>query len=210
MSGAAGKGKVIAGVFIGMVLGIVAAGTVAWYIMEKRQNTFNNKEKEHKVAPVVAPLVASAPVAAAPASATPAVIPAASGVAEPKQHFEFYKVLTDKQDNTPRKNTVKPKEPAVAKETAVVKHQPTPPVAVAVTKEMYFVQAGAFQNVGDAEKLKAKLAFSGFEASIQTANIPDKGVWYRVRLGPYNNGEAGKTVVSLKQNGIVATQVQAQ
>jgi cell division protein FtsN len=75
---------------------------------------------------------------------------------------------------------------------------------------MYFVQAGSFQNVGDAEKLKAKLAFSGLEASIQTANIPDKGVWYRVRLGPYNNGEAGKTVVSLKQNGIIATQVQAQ
>jgi cell division protein FtsN len=64
--------------------------------------------------------------------------------------------------------------------------------------------------VGDAEKLKAKLAFSGFEASIQTANIPDKGVWYRVRLGPYNNGEAGKTIAALKQNGIIATQVQAQ
>jgi cell division protein FtsN len=208
MSGAAGKGKVIAGVFIGMVLGIVAAGSVAWYIMEKRQNTFNSKEKEHKVAPVVAPLVPSAPVAVTPASATPAVTAAASGVAEPKQHFEFYKVLTDKQDNTPRKNTVKPKEPAVAKEPVVVKHQPTPPAAV--SKEMYFVQAGAFQNVGDAEKLKAKLAFSGLEASIQTANIPDKGVWYRVRLGPYNNGEAGKTIVSLKQNGIIATQVQAQ
>lgn len=197
-NGGADKGKVIAGVFIGMVLGIVAAGAVAWFVMEKRQSAFTNKDKEHKVAPVIAPLAASAPVAA-----TSTVAPAAaSGVAEPKQHFEFYKVLTDKQDNTPRKNVAKPKEPVA------VKPQPTPPVAV--SKEMYFVQAGSFQNAGDAEKLKAKLAFSGFEASIQTANIPDKGVWYRVRLGPYNNGEAGKTVVSLKQNGIIATQVQAQ
>jgi cell division protein FtsN len=137
-------------------------------------------------------------VAGTPAAATPA----ASGVGETKQHFEFYKVLTDKSDNTPRKNTTKPKEPLV------VKPQPAP--SVAITKEMYFVQAGSFQNVGDAEKLKAKLAFSGFEASIQTANIPEKGVWYRVRLGPYNNGEAGKTIVALKQNGIIATQVQAQ
>ena len=192
-NGGAGKGKVLAGVFIGMVLGIVAAGAVAWYVMEKRQNTFTNKEKEHKVAPVIAPLAASAPAV---------TTPAASGVAETKQHFEFYKVLTDKQDNAPHKNVAKPKEPVA------VKPQHTPPAAA--SKEMYFVQAGSFQNMGDAEKLKAKLAFSGFEASIQTANIPDKGVWYRVRLGPYNNGEAGKTVVALKQNGIIATQVQAQ
>lgn len=191
MSGGAGKGKVVAGVFIGMVLGIVAAGAVAWYVMEKRQNSFTNKE--HKAAPQIAPPVAGTPAA---------VTPAASGVGETKQHFEFYKVLTDKSDNTPRKNTAKPKEPLV------VKPQPAP--SVAITKEMYFVQAGSFQNVGDAEKLKAKLAFSGFEASIQTANIPEKGVWYRVRLGPYNNGEAGKTIVALKQNGIIATQVQAQ
>ena len=192
----AGKGKVLAGVFIGMVLGIVAAGAVAWYVMEKRQTSFTNKDKEHKAVPQIAPLAASAPAVAAPAT------PAASGVAETKQHFEFYKVLTDKQDNTLHKNVAKPKEPVA------VKPQHTP--SVAASKEMYFVQAGSFQNMGDAEKLKAKLAFSGFEASIQTASIPDKGVWYRVRLGPYNNGEAGKTVVALKQNGIVATQVQAQ
>jgi len=197
MSGGAGKGKVLAGVFIGMVLGIVAAGAVAWYVMEKRQNSFTNKDKEHKAVPQIAPLAASAPAV---------TTPAASGVAETKQHFEFYKVLTDKPDNTPHKNVAKPKEPA--KEPVAVKPQHTPPAAVA--KEMYFVQAGAFQNMGDAEKLKAKLAFSGFEASIQTANIPDKGVWYRVRLGPYNGGEAGKTIAALKQNGIIATQVQAQ
>jgi cell division protein FtsN len=197
----AGKGKVLAGVFIGMVLGIVAAGAVAWYVMEKKQTSFANKDKEHKAAPQVAPQVAP-PAASAPAVATPA----ASGVAETKQHFEFYKVLTDKQDNTPRKNVAKPKEPV--KEPVAAKPQHTPPAAA--SKDMYFVQAGSFQNMGDAEKLKAKLAFSGFEASIQAATIPEKGVWYRVRLGPYNNGEAGKAVVALKQNGIIASQVHAQ
>lgn len=190
-NGGAGKGKVVAGVFIGMVLGIVAAGAVAWYVMEKRSSSF--VDKEHKVAPVIAPLGAGTPAT---------TTTAASGVGETKQHFEFYKELTDKPDKTPYKNSTKPKE------TVAVKPQHTPPVAT--SKEMYFVQAGAFQNVGDAEKLKAKLAFSGFEAGIQTATIPDKGVWYRVRLGPYNSGEAGKTIVTLKQNGIIATQVQAQ
>jgi cell division protein FtsN len=191
-NGGADKGKVVAGVFIGMVLGIVAAGIVAWFVMEKRQTSFINKDKEHKAAPQVASIPASAPAATA-----------ASGVGETKQHFEFYKVLTDKSDGTGRKGGEK--HAAKPKDTVAVKPQP-----VVAPKEMYFVQAGSFQNVGDAEKLKAKLAFSGFEANIQTVTIPDKGEWHRVRLGPFNSGEAGKTIASLKQNGIIATQIHAQ
>jgi cell division protein FtsN len=191
------KGKVVAGVFIGMVLGIAAAGGVAWYVMNKKPSTFTNKEVP-KPAPQVAPVPASAPVVTAPV--------AASGVGETKQHFEFYKVLTDKPDGTGHKSN--PKPTPKPKEPAVVKTQPVPPVAVA--KEMYYVQAGSFQNAGDAEKLKAKLAFSGFEASILTVTIPEKGEWHRVRLGPYNNSEAGKTIAALKQNGIIATQLRAQ
>jgi cell division protein FtsN len=188
-NGGTGKGKVVAGVFIGMVLGITAAGGVAWYVVNKNPAEFTSKEKSKPVAQV-APLAASAPVAAATA------------VDETKQHFEFYKVLTDKSDGTTRRSPAKPKE------TAAAKPQPASPDTT--SKEVYFVQAGSFQNVSDAEKLKAKLAFSGFEAGIQTATIPDKGVWHRVRLGPYNGSDAGKTISALKQNGIIATQVHAQ
>lgn len=180
------KSKVVAGVVIGMVLGITIAGGVAWYVVNKNPSEFTSREKAKPV-PSVAALPASAPVAAtAPAS----------GVAETKQHFEFYRVLTDKSDGTARKTPPKPK--------------PQPAQQANAAQDMYFVQAGSFQNVGDAEKLKAKLAFSGFEAAIQTATIPDKGVWHRVRLGPYNGSEAGKTIIALKQNGIIATQVHAQ
>jgi cell division protein FtsN len=191
-NGKADKGKVVAGVFIGMVLGIAAAGGVAWYVLNKKPTVFTNKEQA-KPAVQVVPLPASAPVAA-------------SGVGETKQHFEFYKVLTDKPDGAAHKNTAKPA--AKPKVPAVVKPQPAP--AAAAAKEMYYVQAGSFQNSGDAEKLKAKLAFSGYEASIQTVTIPEKGEWHRVRLGPYSNSEAGKTIAALKQNGIIATQLHAQ
>jgi cell division protein FtsN len=193
----ADKGKVVAGVFIGMVLGIAAAGGVAWYVLNKKPTSFTNKEPV-KPAPQNAQVPASAPVVTVPATA--------SGVAEPKQHFEFYKELTDKPDGAGRRNNSKPAPKP--KELAVVKPQPTPPVVV--SKDLYFVQAGSFQNVGDAEKLKAKLAFSGFEANIQDANIPDKGVWHRVRLGPFNDSEAAKTISALRQNGIIATQLRAQ
>lgn len=193
----ADKGKVVAGVFIGMVLGIAAAGGVAWYVLNKKPASFTNKEPV-KPAPQVVPAPASTPAVTAPV--------AASGVAEPKQHFEFYKELTDKSDGAGRKTA--PKPVPKPKDHAVVKPQPTPPATT--SKDMYYVQAGSFQNVGDAEKLKAKLAFSGFEANIQTAAIPDKGVWHRVRLGPFSDSEAGKAIASLKQNGIIATQLRAQ
>ncbi|KAG1647672.1 hypothetical protein GQR58_030419 [Nymphon striatum] len=39
----------------------------------------------------------------------------------------------------------------------------------------------------DADNLKAKLALQGFEAIVQTASIPEKGTWHRVRVGPLNN-----------------------
>jgi len=189
------KAKVVAGVFIGMVLGIAAAGGVAWFVLQKNPAAFTNKEQSKPV-PQVAPVAASAPVAATTA---------ASGVGETKQHFEFYKELTDKSDGTAHRNS--PKPAPRPKEPVAAKLQPTPAVA---SKEIYYVQAGSFQNADDAEKLKAKLAFSGFEASIQTVTIPDKGLWHRVRLGPYNSNDAGKTVAALKQNGIVATQQHVQ
>lgn len=198
----AGKGKVVAGVFIGMVLGIAAAGGVAWYVLNKKA-PFTNKEPAKPV-PQSATVPASAPVVATGAAPAPA---AASGVGETKQHFEFYKVLTDKSDGTAHKSEPKPQPKP--KDTAQVP-APVKAPAAAVSKEKYLVQAGSFQNKDDAEKLKAKLAFSGLEANIQTAEIPGKGVWYRVRLGPYGDSEAGKTIATLKQSGIVATQLHAQ
>ena len=192
------KGKVIAGVFIGMVLGIAAAGGVAWFLLNKKPNSFTNKDQAKPAAQV-----ALLP----PASGVPLVIPplAESGVPEPKQHFEFYKELTDKSDNTAHKNNPKlAQKPPVA----VAKQAPVP--SASASKESYYLQAGSFQNADEAEKLKAKLALSGFEATLQTVSIPDKGVWHRVRLGPYNSNEAGKTIAALKQNGIIATQQHVQ
>ena len=194
MSGGTDKGKVIAGVFIGMVLGITAAGGVAWYMLKKNPTVFINQDQAKP-----APQAATAP------AVIPAIVPplAASGV-EPQQHFEFYRELTDKTDNTTRKGNTAAK----SKGPVPVKQFLATPDAAA--KDVYYVQAGSFQNVDDAEKLKAKLAFSGFEASLQTVNIPDKGVWHRVRLGPYSSTEAGKTIAALKLNGITATQQHAQ
>jgi cell division protein FtsN len=56
-----------------------------------------------------------------------------------------------------------------------------------VKKDNYFLQVGAFSNEADADNMKAKLALQGFEAVVQTATIPEKGVWHRVRVGPLSD-----------------------
>lgn len=58
---------------------------------------------------------------------------------------------------------------------------------ITIKKDSYFLQVGSFQKEADADNLKAKLALQGFEAIVQTANIPNKGTWHRVRVGPFNN-----------------------
>ncbi len=196
--GGSGKGSsMFAGVILGMVLGLATAGGVAWYILKKNPASFENKEYHEAAKPEAAipPLAKPAPVAAN------APVAAASAVAEPKQHFEFYKVLTDKQDGAAQKNTEKP----AAKEA-----QQTKPAAN--TKEIFYVQAGSFPNQNDAENLKAKLALWGLEATLQTATIPDKGTFHRVRLGPFKGAdEMNKAMALLKQNGVAnATAIKAQ
>ena len=78
-------------------------------------------------------------------------------------------------------------------------------------KGRYFLQAGSFQSEADANNLKAKLALMGVEATIQSANLPDKGVWHRVRVGPFNDiEEMTKSRTMLTQNGIQPSLIKVQ
>ena len=71
-----------------------------------------------------------------------------------------------------------------------------------IKKDNYFLQVGAFQNEADADNMKAKLALQGFEAVVQTATIPEKGVWHRVRVGPLNDiGQINKIRGDLTTSG---------
>ena len=68
----------------------------------------------------------------------------------------------------------------------------------------YVLQVGSFQNLNDAEKLKANLAFLGLEANIQHVTV-NKQAWHRVRTGPYlGKQQLYKSQKLLKQNDITA------
>ena len=103
-----------------------------------------------------------------------------------------------------------PKEP-VAKDTGTADQASTDKKSTSGARETFFVQAGSFQSAAEAEGLKARLALLGLEATLQTRNLPDKGVWHRVRLGPYTDvEELNRIRDALKQNNIDAALVKVR
>jgi cell division protein FtsN len=51
----------------------------------------------------------------------------------------------------------------------------------------------------------------GLEASIQTASLGEKGIWHRVRLGPYDDADALARVRSqLAGSGIEAAPIKVR
>jgi len=206
--GSSGGFPVFAAIMLGIVMGLAIAGGIAWMIIKKAPVAMAPKEIHETPEPEIKP---------APPAAKPATKSSTPSAGDDKARFEFYKELTDKPDGSGKKSAAKP-TPSTTK-PAAVPHTTPPAAAVtpvkptdsAAAKATYFVQAGSFQNSDDAEKVKAKLAFIGMEANIQPANIPDKGIWYRVRLGPYHGADEMNAALStLKQNGINAAPMRAQ
>jgi cell division protein FtsN len=104
-------------------------------------------------------------------------------------------------------------EAAPAKnDKAVPAESKTPKVAEArapAKSERYWLQAGSFSAPPDAENLRARLALAGWEAQVQEGSLEDKGVRYRVRLGPYDNpDELGRMKKELAKRGFDALAIQ--
>src|SRR5215470_9976871 len=111
-----------------------------------------------------------------------------SAKAEDKPRFDFYTILPGKEQQVTERQM---------RESAKQSSKPGAP------KESYFLQAGSFPNPSDADNLKARLALMGMEANVEPANVAGKGVWYRVRLGPYTRvDEINRVRQQLTQNGI--------
>lgn len=71
-----------------------------------------------------------------------------------------------------------------------------------------WLQVGAYANKQDAENQRARFAMLGYEARIESADVPDKGTVHRVRVGPYRDpDEAGKVRGDLARQGIEVTVV---
>jgi cell division protein FtsN len=116
-----------------------------------------------------------------------------SATATPK--FDFYKILPQGEQTLTDKQ-LKESERAAAKGKS------------APGKDIYFIQTGSFQNPAEADNQKAQLAILGIDSTVAPAEVPGKGTWYRVRVGPYTKlDDINRVRQTLAQNGISASVV---
>jgi cell division protein FtsN len=197
-------GGTLLGVFIGIVVGLGMAATVAYWLMK------NNP---------ALPLPSLTHDSHEPVRGAPKV-----AKADDKPRFDFYKILPGVEEPKPQpaarpergdravveqaKERVNDRGAPAA--TAAIDRAQAPDKAAPVETsartvkpvDRFWLQAGSFSTEPDAENLRARLALSGWEATVQEGALPDKSVRYRVRLGPYDNAdELGRMKSELAKRG---------
>lgn len=175
-------GGTLIGIFVGLLLGIGIAAAIAVYVT-KSPAPFVDKTRP---AARAAPAKAGGNLADAQAPGVPK--------APERPRFDFYKILPGQE------------VPVSERELHAAAKASSKPGTL--PKDTYFIQAGSFQNPAEADNLKAKLALLGMQASVEPAHLPDRGTWYRVRLGPYAQlGDIDRVRQTLAQNGVEAQMV---
>ncbi len=206
-----GGSSLLTGLLVGLIVGVAAAVGVAFYI-NRGASPFNGKTASAPAASPapVQPQTSQAPEVLRPTTSkdeVPAPTIASGDASAPPAYrasgtdrFDFYTMLPALTDNKGNKEA-RPVEPKKPEASSPAKAEPA---------KKAWLQAGAFQNEQDADNLKAKLALVGIEARIQTLEIPNKGLWHRVRIGPFSQAaDLDKTRVQLRGNGIESTVVKS-
>ncbi len=166
------------GLLIGLLLGVGLSVGLTMYLKRADSPFAENKVDKPSIEKLSEKLSETKPAeeSALPTDESPESV-------KPENKFDFYTILPETE------STVTEQE---VKESAI-------------KIDNYFLQIGAFQNEADADNMKAKLALQGFEAVVQTATIPEKGVWHRVRVGPLSDIEQiNKVRGDLTTNGFNA------
>lgn len=131
-------------------------------------------------------LASPAPAPASRAKTSPAPAKPGAAAVDESGRFEFYDVLPDAEVEV----AIQPKTSGGAFPA---------PVSVPGT---YVVQAGAFPDFAEADKVKARLALLGIVSEIQAADA-NGARFHRVRIGPVDNlDQLNNLRVRLRQNGI--------
>lgn len=133
-----------------------------------------------------------------PSKTEPALTAQSPGDAAPKDDLTFFKTLKDKSSEnvalSPKKEGSKAapsikKEGKPKKEFKVAKAK-IPPVrdfsAPALQSSgRYTIQVASFAEKEGADELAQKLKKKGYPSYVTVGDVPQKGRWYRVRIGHY-------------------------
>ena len=181
-------GGFLLGISVGVLIGLAVALAIAFYLNKTPIPFLTAKptKVDKDLAPGKGPAIAGMPQGSAQ------IPPAAE-----KPKFDFYKILPGQEEPVSEKEFRERSRAARSQQEG--------------SKDVYFIQAGSFQNPAEADNQKARLAILGYESTVEPANLPDKGTWYRVRLGPYRKvEEINRVRQALAQNGIEASLVKVK
>jgi cell division septation protein DedD len=123
-----------------------------------------------------------------PAKAAPKVKPPVPA-AKPAGSHE-----TPGQNKEAVKPPVKPSEPAPAKETAAREGE---------GKAKFVVQVASYHQKKEAEEARDSLKENGISAYIVESNIPEKGTWYRVRVGRHLDQQTAREMADKAGKGAI-------
>jgi cell division protein FtsN len=176
-----------AGVLIGLIVGLAVAIGVALYI-NFSPKPFVSRDNQAEETTKTATHNGDTALKTAPTE-----VPDKNGKHSDKPRFDFYTILPGSEAPVSEQEIKQAAKPEGA------------------AKDSYFLQIGSFQVAAEADNMKARLALLGLEAVIQTADIPDKGVWHRVRIGPFANiEEMNRSRALLAQNDIPSSLVKVR
>ena len=147
-----------------------------------------------------------------------------SDAANGKINFDYYDKLKDSKNINKRKPApVKPKTKPLPEKTIKITKKKVVKTQTAKTSKMpqkkkvikperkkkgektLTIQTASLKDSNDADRMVAELKKKGYEAYKAMAVVPDKGIWFRVKVGYYeNSAEAADTLKRLKKDGLDA------
>lgn len=135
------------------------------------------------------------------AEAAPVVEPEAVEVVMPK--FDFYEMLPAMEVEV--QETLQQEADSKVVVSTVPETEKKVPAKIEAS---YRLQVGAFRTRGEAEQLRAELAFLGLESSIEPFQQTSGSFLHRIKVGPYHNTkEMQKAAATLKLHGFPAIPV---
>ena len=179
-------------VFLALMFSFVLGASAAWLFF---------KAKYHN-----AILAQAAGVPARPLADTPEV--GLDKIGNPK--LTFYYTLPKGTPplgsgiNAPRKNNP-PVHAAGSEPVLAMKPAPLKRVDERTGKK-FTVQVASYQSKKDAETVQSRLSAGGMAAYIVESTLPDKGMWYRVRVGKNLEHAMATTMAAKAGNGAIVVE----
>lgn len=233
------RGNTLTGLIIGLIVGLAIAVAVALTItkgaspftdktakagrpadplpgqaQDPNKPMYANREAAREANKEVTQKAAarSSPPAALPAPAPAAPAARAAPAAHADSDDPLGQAIAGLKDPAPARPAARADSRTVASAAPAI--APAAPASAsaggAAGETIYYLQAGSFRDLSDAESTRAKLALLGFEAAISD-HSSDSGVLHRVRLGPYKQVETmNKARAKLLDSGVDVAIVRSQ